>query len=157
MTLIAADALGTAPGHVRVRIGDSDFGPAMIAERFHGHPLLGLGGHGRRRRAAGAARGDHEHPPEGITVRSDTTAALGALAQKERHSFGAQFAEVAVDTATGEVRVRRMLGIFAAGRIVNPLTARNQLVGGMTWGISMALHEEAVRDRNSGGHYAPIS
>ncbi|CAM5459258.1 hypothetical protein SCALM49S_04014 [Streptomyces californicus] len=94
-------------------------------------------------------------PPEGITVRSDTTEALGALAQKERHSYGAQFAEVAVDTATGEIRVRRMLGIFAAGRIVNPLTARNQLVGGMTWGISMALHEEAVRDRNTGGHYAP--
>ncbi|MCZ9338121.1 molybdopterin-dependent oxidoreductase, partial [Streptomyces sp. TRM76130] len=69
-------------------------------------------------------------PPEGITVRSDTTEALQALAQKERHSFGAQFAEVAVDTATGEVRVRRMLGIFAAGRIVNPLTARNQLLGG---------------------------
>jgi xanthine dehydrogenase YagR molybdenum-binding subunit len=43
--------------------------------------------------------------------------------------------------------VRRMLGIFAAGRIVNPLTARSQFVGGMIWGISMALHEEAVRDR----------
>ncbi len=88
-------------------------------------------------------------------MRSDTTEALGALAQKERHSYGAQFAEVAVDTATGEVRVRRMLGIFAAGRIVNPLTARNQLVGGMIWGISMALHEEAVRDRATGGLYAP--
>jgi xanthine dehydrogenase YagR molybdenum-binding subunit len=44
-----------------------------------------------------------------------------------------------------------MLGIFAAGRIVNPLTARSQLLGGMIWGISMALHEEAVRDRSSGG------
>jgi xanthine dehydrogenase YagR molybdenum-binding subunit len=91
-------------------------------------------------------------PPEGITVRSDTTEAIGALAPAERHSFGAQFAEVAVDVTTGEVRVRRMLGIFAAGRIVNPLTARSQLVGGMIWGISMALHEEAVRDRASGGH-----
>ncbi len=57
-----------------------------------------------------------------------------------------------MDVGTGEVRVRRMLGIFAAGRIVNPLTARNQLRGGMIWGISMALHEEAVRDRASGGH-----
>jgi xanthine dehydrogenase YagR molybdenum-binding subunit len=44
-----------------------------------------------------------------------------------------------------------MLGIFAAGRIVNPLTAHGQFVGGMTWGISMALHEEAVRDHSSGG------
>jgi xanthine dehydrogenase YagR molybdenum-binding subunit len=102
----------------------------------------------RERLALGA-----DIPPEGITVRSDTTAALGALAQKERHSYGAQFAEVAVDPATGEVRVRRMLGVFAAGRIVNPLTARGQFTGGMIWGISMALHEEAVRDRATGGHY----
>lgn len=91
-------------------------------------------------------------PPEGITVRSNTAEAIGALTNKERHTFGAQFAEVAVDITTGEVRVRRMLGIFAAGRIVNPLTARGQFIGGMTWGLSMALHEEAIRDQASGGH-----
>ncbi|MFJ9530146.1 xanthine dehydrogenase family protein molybdopterin-binding subunit [Streptomyces cyaneofuscatus] len=155
LTLIAADALETTPERVRVRIGDSDFGPAMIAggsmgTRSWAWAITAAAAELRERLA-----GTPDIPPEGITVRSDTTAALGALAQKERHSFGAQFAEVAVDTATGEVRVRRMLGIFAAGRIVNPLTARNQLVGGMTWGISMALHEEAVRDRNTGRHYAP--
>ncbi|MFJ9977854.1 xanthine dehydrogenase family protein molybdopterin-binding subunit [Streptomyces cyaneofuscatus] len=155
LTLIAADALETTPERVRVRIGDSDFGPAMIAggsmgTRSWAWAITAAAAELRERLA-----GDPDIPPEGITVRFDTTAALGALAQKERHSFGAQFAEVAVDTATGEVRVRRMLGIFAAGRIVNPLTARNQLVGGMTWGISMALHEEAVRDRNTGRHYAP--
>jgi len=155
LTLIAADALETTPERVHVRIGDSDFGPAMIAGGSMGTRswawAITAAAAELRERLAGAP----DIPPEGITVRSDTTAALGALAQKERHSFGAQFAEVAVDTATGEVRVRRMLGIFAAGRIVNPLTARNQLVGGMTWGISMALHEEAVRDRNTGRHYAP--
>ncbi|MGW6639614.1 MULTISPECIES: xanthine dehydrogenase family protein molybdopterin-binding subunit [unclassified Streptomyces] len=155
LTLIAADALETTLERVRVRIGDSDFGPAMIAGGSMGTRswawAITAAAAELRERLAGAPN----IPPEGITVRSDTTAALGALAQKERHAFGAQFAEVAVDTATGEVRVRRMLGIFAAGRIVNPLTARNQLVGGMTWGISMALHEEAVRDRNTGRHYAP--
>lgn len=155
LTLIAADALETTPERVRVRIGDSDFGPAMIAGGSMGTRswawAITAAATALRERLAGAP----DIPPDGITVRSDTTAALGALAQMERHSFGAQFAEVAVDTATGEVRVRRMLGIFAAGRIVNPLTARNQLVGGMTWGISMALHEEAVRDRNTGRHYAP--
>ncbi|MER6155263.1 xanthine dehydrogenase family protein molybdopterin-binding subunit [Streptomyces sp. NPDC001868] len=153
LTLIAADALEVAPDLVQVRLGDSDFGPAMIAggsmgTRSWAWAVMAAGAELRERLAPGAAV-----PPEGITVRSDTTAALGALAQKERHSYGAQFAEVAVDPATGEVRVRRMLGVFAAGRIVNPLTARNQLIGGMIWGISMALHEEAVRDRASGGHY----
>ncbi|KQW00892.1 xanthine dehydrogenase family protein molybdopterin-binding subunit [Streptomyces sp. Root369] len=153
LTLVAADALETAPEHIRVLIGDSDLGPAFIAggsmgTRSWAWAVTIAAGELRERLALGA-----DIPPEGITVRSDTTEAIGALAQKERHSFGAQFAEVAVDPATGEVRVRRMLGIFAAGRIVNPLTARNQFVGGMTWGISMALHEEAVRDQASGSHY----
>ncbi|GAA1833348.1 hypothetical protein GCM10009772_08650 [Pseudonocardia alni subsp. carboxydivorans] len=47
---------------------------------------------------------------------------------------------------TGEIRVPRMLGVFAAGRILNPLTARSQFLGGMVWGLSMALHEEGVVD-----------
>ncbi|MYR22280.1 molybdopterin cofactor-binding domain-containing protein, partial [Streptomyces sp. SID6137] len=151
LTLVAADALGVAPERVRVRIGDSAFGPAMIAggsmgTRSWSWAVTIAAEELRERLALGA-----DIPAEGITVRSDTTAAIGALAAAERHSFGAQFAEVAVDAGTGEVRVRRMLGIFAAGRIINPLTARNQFLGGMTWGISMALHEEALRDRASGG------
>ncbi len=152
LTLIAAEALDVATDQVRVRIGDSDFGQAMIAGGSMGTRSWGWA-------VTAAARDLREQlalggsiPPEGITARSDTSAAIGALAATERHSFGAQFAEVSVDTATGEVRVQRMLGIFAAGRIVNPLTARGQFVGGMTWGISMALHEEAVRDQSSGGN-----
>ncbi|MEU8690131.1 xanthine dehydrogenase family protein molybdopterin-binding subunit [Streptomyces sp. NPDC048665] len=152
LTLVAADALRTSPERVHVRIGDSDFGPAMIAggsmgTRSWSWAIRVAAGELRERLALGTGI-----PPEGITVRSDTTEAVGALAAAERHSYGAQFAEVAVDAGTGEVRVRRTLGIFAAGRIINPLTARNQLRGGMIWGISMALHEEAVRDRVSGGH-----
>jgi xanthine dehydrogenase YagR molybdenum-binding subunit len=153
LTLVAADALDVTPDRVRVRIGDSDLGPAMIAGGSMGTRswswAINLAAAELRERLTPGGT----VPPEGITVRSDTTAALGALAQKERHSYGAQFAEVAVDPATGEVRVRRMLGVFAAGRIVNPLTARGQFTGGMIWGISMALHEEAVRDRATGGHY----
>jgi xanthine dehydrogenase YagR molybdenum-binding subunit len=155
LTLVAADALRVEPDRVRVRIGDSDFGPAGIAggsmgTRSWAWAVTAAVEELRERLVPGAPV-----PAEGITARSDTTAAVAGLAQKERHSFGAQFAEVAVDVTTGEVRVRRMLGIFSAGRIVNPLTARGQLVGGMVWGISMALHEEAVRDGASGGLYGP--
>ncbi|MGA5548043.1 xanthine dehydrogenase family protein molybdopterin-binding subunit [Streptomyces pseudogriseolus] len=153
LTLIAADALRVPAERVRVHLGDSDFGPSGIAAgsmgtRSWGWAVAAAAGELRERLVPGG-----ELPPEGITVRSDTTQAIAALAAKERHTWGAQFAEVAVDVTTGEVRVRRMLGVFAAGRIVNPLTARNQLVGGMTWGISMALHEEAVRDAASGALY----
>ncbi|MFI1198298.1 xanthine dehydrogenase family protein molybdopterin-binding subunit [Streptomyces sp. BHT-5-2] len=152
LSLVAADALAVTPDRVAIRIGDSDFGPAMIAGGSAGTRswswAITLAA--RELREQLALGGDI--PPEGITARSNTADAIGALPPRERHAFGAQFAEVAVDVATGEVRVRRMLGVFAAGRIVNPLTARSQFVGGMIWGLSMALHEEAVRDHGTGTH-----
>jgi xanthine dehydrogenase YagR molybdenum-binding subunit len=66
------------------------------------------------------------------------------------HSFGAQFAEVYVHADTGEVRVPRMLGVFSVGRIINPRTARSQFIGGMTMGLSMALHEDGIIDPRFG-------
>lgn len=65
-------------------------------------------------------------------------------------SFGAHFAEVGVNAVTGEVRVRRMLGVFAAGRILNAKTARSQCLGGMTFGIGTALTEELIHDVRDG-------
>ncbi|MGU3361565.1 xanthine dehydrogenase family protein molybdopterin-binding subunit [Methylobacterium sp. M6A4_1b] len=65
-------------------------------------------------------------------------------------AFGAQFARVLVHEETGEIRVPRLLGAFAAGRVLNPLTARSQLTGGMVWGLGSALLEETILDR---GHY----
>ena len=56
-------------------------------------------------------------------------------------TFGAQFARVAVDADLGIIRVRHMTGAFAPGRILNPKTARSQLMGGMLWGMSQALLE----------------
>jgi len=63
--------------------------------------------------------------------------------------FGAVFARVRVDEDLGEVRVDRLVGAFAAGRVLNPKTARSQLIGGMVWGIGQALHEHSVRDPRS--------
>jgi xanthine dehydrogenase YagR molybdenum-binding subunit len=65
-------------------------------------------------------------------------------------SYGAHFCEVGVNRITGEVRVRRMLGVFAAGRILNAKTARSQCLGGMTFGIGAALTEELVHDTRNG-------
>jgi len=65
-------------------------------------------------------------------------------------TFGAHFAEVGVDSATGEVRVRRMSGAFAAGRILNPKSARSQVIGAMTMGVGAALMEDAVVDKRFG-------
>lgn len=65
-------------------------------------------------------------------------------------TFGAFFCEVGVSSVTGEVRVRRMHGSFAAGRILNAKTARSQCLGGMTFGIGMALTEELIFDKRDG-------
>ncbi|TRD20678.1 xanthine dehydrogenase family protein molybdopterin-binding subunit [Palleronia caenipelagi] len=64
--------------------------------------------------------------------------------------YGAHFAEVAVNTVTGEVRVRRMLAAMAAGRILNEQTARSQVYGGQIWGIGSALHEGLEFDTRTG-------
>ncbi|MBV9760631.1 MAG: xanthine dehydrogenase family protein molybdopterin-binding subunit [Acidobacteriaceae bacterium] len=73
--------------------------------------------------------------------------------EKERYSmyaFGAQFVEVHVDADLGQIKVARMVGCFGAGRILNAKTARSQLMGGMVWGISLALYEEAHTDYRLG-------
>jgi len=66
------------------------------------------------------------------------------------HSFGAQFVEVRYDEEIARLRVARALGVFDCGRILNPKTARSQMLGGITWGIGMALLEETVRDDRAG-------
>jgi xanthine dehydrogenase YagR molybdenum-binding subunit len=66
------------------------------------------------------------------------------------HAHGAVFAEVKVDPDLGQIRATRLVGAFAAGRIINPRLVRSQYYGGMIWGVSFALHEQAVLDHRSG-------
>ena len=73
---------------------------------------------------------------------------LGGSRLKDRMQFahGAHYLELRIDRSTGQIRVSRMVGVFAAGRIMNRMTAHSQLVGGQVWGISSALHESAEVD-----------
>jgi xanthine dehydrogenase YagR molybdenum-binding subunit len=66
------------------------------------------------------------------------------------HAFGAQFAEVRVDADLGTIRVNRFVGAFDAGRVLNAKTARSQLIGGIVYGIGMALLEETLTDAETG-------
>ena len=66
------------------------------------------------------------------------------------HAHGAVFAEVKVDPDLGQMRVTRVVGAFAAGRIINPRLVKSQYYGGMVWGVSFALHEQAIMDPRSG-------
>jgi xanthine dehydrogenase YagR molybdenum-binding subunit len=65
------------------------------------------------------------------------------------YAFGAEFVEVRVNKWSHEIRVPRMVGAFAAGRIINPRTARSQLMGGLIWGMSAALHEATEIDERT--------
>ncbi|MYQ79637.1 MULTISPECIES: xanthine dehydrogenase family protein molybdopterin-binding subunit [unclassified Streptomyces] len=144
---IAAEVLGAPLDEVAIDIGDSDLPDASLAGGSSGTASWGWAVH---KAASGlaeelAARGG-PLPAEGVTVTADTTEETAEESPYARHAFGAHFAEVAVDTRTGEVRVRRMLGVFAAGRILNSRTARSQFIGGMTMGIGMALAEGSTMD-----------
>jgi xanthine dehydrogenase YagR molybdenum-binding subunit len=87
----------------------------------------------------------------GETITADGHVEPGEAEDKVRQAtYGAYFAEVGVSSMTGETRLRRMLGVFAAGRILNEKTARSQCLGGMIFGIGMALTEELMHDGRDG-------
>ncbi|WP_405401290.1 xanthine dehydrogenase family protein molybdopterin-binding subunit [Streptomyces sp. NBC_01104] len=141
---IAADALGVPVDAVEVRIGDTDYPMATVAGGSSGTATWGSA-------VVEAARAFRDRfgtePPDEAEASGD----VGPLDDRyAMHAFGAQFAEAHVHVDTGEVRVPRLLGVFAAGRIINPRTARSQFIGGMTMGLSMALHENSVLDPRTG-------
>jgi xanthine dehydrogenase YagR molybdenum-binding subunit len=152
LTVVAADALEVGVGDVRLLIGDTDLPESMLAGGSMGTASWSWSVTDACRALRHRLDVDHGGvvPPGGLSVEVDTAEAVGAMPDRARYAFGAQFAEVRVDVDSGEVRVPRLLGVFAAGRIVNPTTARSQLVGGMTWGLSMALFEESGIDARFG-------
>ena len=85
-----------------------------------------------------------------IAGRSAYGADAAAQGRFAMHAHGAVFAEVVVDPDLGQVRCTRLVGAFAAGRVINPRLVRSQYYGGMIWGVSFALHEAAVTDPRTG-------
>jgi len=110
-----------------------------------------------RRAASGAIEAYAENLPHGVAAdameklyRGIPTLAGGAkLKDRIQFAFGAEFVEVRVNLRTREIRCPRIVGAFAAGRIVNPRTAESQLMGGLIWGVSSALHEATEIDAHA--------
>ncbi|MBY0301820.1 MULTISPECIES: xanthine dehydrogenase family protein molybdopterin-binding subunit [Sphingomonas] len=174
-----AEVLGLDPSQVDVRLGDSDlprsagsggsFGAgsaasaavlacedivAELARRMNASPDELTLADGRA--SAGGRDASLVELLRGEAIDAIGKSSPGAQAKKtSQASHGAHFAEVAVNAVTGEVRVRRMLGVFDVGRVLNRATAANQLVGGMVWGVSYALGEAAVVDTRSGRFVNP--
>ena len=142
LTQIAADELDVPLERVRVEIGDSSFGQAMLAGGSMGTSSWG----------AAVVKACRMLRTGETEVHVDTSMDADAEEPLSKHGFGAQFVEVRVDADTCEIRVPRVLGVFACGRIVNPKTARSQFIGGMTMGLGMALLEETLLDAKLGAY-----
>jgi xanthine dehydrogenase YagR molybdenum-binding subunit len=135
---------------------------AELAMRDERSPLFGAGNAGVVARGGRLVRRDDEARGEDYAeilaragVEEIEGRGSGAMdpAVQERyatHAHGAVFAEVKVDPELGQIRATRVVGAFAAGAIVNPRLVRSQYYGGMIWGVSFALHEQAVVDQRSG-------
>jgi xanthine dehydrogenase YagR molybdenum-binding subunit len=174
LTQIASEMLGLPLERVRVELGDSEFpetpgsggswgaasagsalydactrlreqiarklGASVADVRFSG----GNASAGGRTESLGNLAGT-------LGLKADGEIKKGDMTKKfSQQGYGAHFAEVAVDMDTGEIRLRRMLGVFTAGRILNMKTALSQATGGMIWGVSSALFEDAVVDERHG-------
>jgi xanthine dehydrogenase YagR molybdenum-binding subunit len=151
LTQIAADALEVPVDDIDLRIGDTVLPQALPAGGSWGIYCWGwaIVDAARKLRARLESKHGGRVPDEGLSV-TGATPDNPAFERFAMHAFGAQFAEVRVHQDTAEVRVPRLLGVFDAGRIINAKTARSQLIGGMTMGLSMALHEDCFVDRHLG-------
>ena len=134
LTQIAAETMGLPVDRVTVRLGDTNFPPTDGSGGSWGAATSGAA-------VLAACRKLKAGLPSGITEAEGSVTPADLDNNYAHDAFGAHFAEVGVHRDTGEVRVRRMLGVFAAGRILNAKTARSQMIGGMTWGIGSALME----------------
>ncbi len=146
LTQITADALNVPLSAVTVEIGNSTLPTGAVAGGSGGTSSWGSS----ITAAARQFRNDHGTSPAAGTSAAADMPDNPDSKTYAMHSFGAQFAEVAINSDTGEIRVPRMLGVFSAGRIINPRLARSQFIGGMTMGLSAALFEQSVVDPRFG-------
>jgi xanthine dehydrogenase YagR molybdenum-binding subunit len=147
---LAAEILDVPFARVRFEFGDTDLPAAPLAAGSQTSGSVGsvVALAAERLRARLAALGG-QIPNDGIVLEVDDE----PTPEEELYAnqgFGAQFAEVRVDPDLGEIRVTRFVGAFDGGRILNAKTAKSQLIGGIVWGISMALFEKTAYDKRTG-------
>jgi xanthine dehydrogenase YagR molybdenum-binding subunit len=175
LTQIAAEMLGLPIDKVKVLMGDTDFpkasgsggsfgansaGSALYDACMNLRAQLarGAGVDPAQAHFAGGLMSQDGGPSRTLVslvgpggMSADGQIDPGAMArQYSQQSYGAHFAEVGVDADTCEIRLRRMLGVFTIGRVLNEKTARSQMIGGMAFGIGAALMEDAVVDPRFG-------
>ena len=174
LTQIAAEVLGLPADRVTTVLGDSDLPQSSGSGGSFGAASSGssvmLAAKAVRQKLAkrmecdpdeltlkdGYAIAENRRRTLAEVLAGDTLQGTGTIKKgltslgHQQASWGAQFAEVAVSSVTGEVHVRRLAATFACGRILNAKTARSQCIGGMIFGIGQALHEKVETDARDG-------
>ena len=174
LTQIAAELLGVAPDRVRTELGDTDFPMSSGSGGSFGAGSAGSALYDacmtmrQKLMLSAGMSGDDVVFKDGRLTQGNRSVTLASLAGPNgieadggiqpgsmtkmfsQQSYGAHFAEVGVDADTGEIRLRRMLGVFTAGRILNAKTARSQAIGGMVFGVGAALMEKVELDHRFG-------
>jgi xanthine dehydrogenase YagR molybdenum-binding subunit len=158
MTQVAAESLGLPIERVKFNLGDTRLPKAPV----HGGSMTmasvgsAVQAACRNAREDALARAGANDLGEAMRRIGQPVEAIGDVKPGDEsqrfsmHAFGAVFVEVAVDPDLGETRVRRIVGAYGAGRIVNPKTTRSQCIGGMIGGIGMALMEHSTVDARNG-------
>lgn len=158
MTQVAAEALGLPMERVKFTLGDSRLprtpphGGSMTMASV-GSAVQAACHQAREEALARGGGDDLAAAMRRLGQPVEATANVGPGEETKRfslHGFGAVFVEVAVDPDLGETRVRRIVGAYGVGRIVNPKTSRSQCIGGMIGGIGMALLEHSAVDARNG-------
>jgi xanthine dehydrogenase YagR molybdenum-binding subunit len=158
MSQIAADELGIPVERIQFELGDSAFPHAPVSGGSMTVASVGPAVKAACEAVRAKLQGDTgASVPELLArgnmpfVEATSEAKSGEEAKRyAMHAFGAQFAEVRIDADLGEIRVSRFVGAFDAGRVMNAKTARSQLIGGIVYGLGMALLEETHVDGETG-------
>jgi xanthine dehydrogenase YagR molybdenum-binding subunit len=172
---VAADVLGVDAERVRLHLGDTTL--PQTGGTFGSSTTLSVGSavHAAatrlRARLVELAEGDTQLSPADVLQRVglEHLSAEGSWSpghdELSMHSYGAVFVEVRVDSALRIPRLSRAVGVYSAGRIINPKTARSQMIGGIIWGIGQALLESSELDprlgrfisKNLAGYLVPVN
>ncbi|MBR1193890.1 xanthine dehydrogenase family protein molybdopterin-binding subunit [Bradyrhizobium sp. AUGA SZCCT0240] len=149
MTQVAAETLGLPVERVCFSLGRSDYPPAPS---HGGSWTMASVGSAVRAACLAVQKEAGKHPQSGRPIEAIASSQRDpdAAARFSMHAFGAVFAEVAVDPDVGTIRLRRAVGAYGIGRVVNPRLARSQCIGGMVGGMGMALMERTVLDSRDG-------
>lgn len=154
MTSIVGDVLGVPAESVEIRLGDTSLPAAGMTAGSSATMGVGSAVHaaatGLRDKLAALDPSAVESSPAEVLTAAGVTA-LEAEARWDPaesplsiHTYGAVFVEVRVDADLGLVRMNRCVGVYGAGRIINPLATRSQVIGGITWGLGQALLEQSI-------------